>query len=214
MTDAIVLTAGGLALPDSVLVRDAVEAARHGAPAFLFNHVMRCAYFAELYRREHAPRADAETVALSAILHDLGFNDHAEGCERFELRSARMARAFLDERAVDPARAWLIWDTIALHTHDLNLHKEPEARAVQTGILIDVVGTGLERLEPAAAAAIVRFFPRLQFKACFASLLAEDAERIAVLPPFHPIVMVHHAAGKRIEIPDPAALIAAAPFDE
>ena len=214
MRQAIPQSAGGMALPQTVSVQDAVARARDGAPDFLFNHVMRCAFFAELYRRSHAREADAETVALAALLHDLGFHCDCEMAERFELRSARLARTFLEERGIDPVRTWLIWDTIALHTHDLNLHKEAEARAVQTGILVDVVGAGIEALDQGAVSAIVQAFPRLNFKRCFAGLLESDARHDVQLPPFHPTVMVRHAAGNMLDIPDAAALIAAAPFDE
>ena len=42
----------------------------------LFNHVMRCYWFAELFAKQEQAKADRELMFLSAVLHDLGFTEY------------------------------------------------------------------------------------------------------------------------------------------
>src|SRR6202451_2851543 len=65
----------GIKVPDTTLVRDAMELARGLLEPFLFNHVMRSWLFGVVLSEgsEHAP--DAELLAVAAVLHDLGLTD-------------------------------------------------------------------------------------------------------------------------------------------
>lgn len=204
----------GVQLPDSAMVEGAIERAQSESSPMLFNHVMRSALFAEMFAGMRPQAKDREVIAVSSILHDIGLTDQKHQCEeRFEVRSAHAARAFALGQGVSDARAWLIWDTVALHTHDLNLYKQDEAWAVQMGILADVVGAGADLLDVSAMERILTLFPRLGFKKGFYDLLSAEA-RSAPPPPFHPTTMIlHHDCGS-LSIPNARDLIAHAPFDD
>lgn len=207
-------TLAGVKAPDSRLARDAIGLAREASSPMLFNHVMRSYWFAALFAEAEGSRSDREIIFLSSVLHDLGLTDRAGGPARFEIEGAHAAQAFLLSRGCEPDRAWLVWDTIALHTGDVNLHKQPEARAVQAGILCDVTGFALDRIDPGAVAEVLARYPRLDFKRSFPSLLEAEARRQPHSVAFHPFTMIRHHCGEPVDIPDARAIIEAADFPE
>ena len=203
----------GTRAPDSQLARDAVALAREVSSPMLFNHVMRSYYFAEIVAQRAPGTIDREVVLLSAVLHDLGLTPHAHGPRRFEIEGADAARAFASERGLSEAKAWLVWDTIALHTYDLNLHKQPEAGLVQLGILADIAGVGVADMQRDQVDAVVAAFPRLSCKREFTKLLLDEALAKPELPAFHPTIMFRHHCVAPIEIPDARSVIEGAPFE-
>ena len=151
----------GIKAPGTELAREAEEFVRSASSAMLYNHVMRCYWFAELFARRESSNADRELMFLSATLHDLGFTEHGRGPHRFEVEGAHAARRFLKDRGVPDTRSWQVWSTIALHTWDLNLYKEDEGRLVELGILYDVRGFPDAKLDPIDVAEIVKRYPPL-----------------------------------------------------
>jgi hypothetical protein len=162
----------GIKVPDTTLVRDAMELARGLSEPFLFNHVMRSWLFGVVLSEgaEHAP--DAELLAVAAVLHDLGLTDRYTGANRFEVDGANAARVFLSDQGISALQMQLVWDAIALHTTPtLALHKEPEVVMVHSGIAVDVLGVGLDRIPQDKQRAILSEFPRLAFKTQFKGCL-------------------------------------------
>lgn len=204
----------GLSAPRTALVRRAEALARAQSSDMLFNHVMRSYWFAELFAQAEDSRADRELMFLAAILHDLGLTDHARGPHRFEVEGANAAQAFLLQQGMAVERAGRVWDTIALHTLDLNLLRQDEARLVQSGILCDVVGAGLDGLPPKAVAEVLQRYPRLGFKQGFFGLLRAEVRRKPVAHLFHPLTMVEHHCCAPVTPPDAKALIEGAGFAE
>src|ERR1700728_1214442 len=205
----------GIKVPDTVLVRDAVDLSRSLLEPFLFNHVMRSWLFGVLLSEgaEHAP--DAELLAVAATLHDLGLTERHAAENRFEVDGANAARAFLKDRGISAHQMQLVWDAIALHTTPtLALHKEPEVVMVHSGIAVDVLGVGLDRIPQDKQRAILSAFPRLafktQFKGCLCSVVRQK--------PMTTIDNILRDFGIRyvegFALPNFADLVANAPFPE
>ncbi len=152
-------------VPDSSIARQAEELARTYSSDVLFNHVMRCYWFAELFAQKEGTRVDSEMIFLSAVLHDLGLTDLAPGPHRFEIEGAGAARNFLVERGVSGDRAQKVWDNIALHTWDMNQFRGDTSRLMQLGLAYDVSGVAGAHLDPADVAEVVRRYPRLHLQA-------------------------------------------------
>lgn len=155
----------GIKVPDTVLIHDAIDLARDASEPFLFNHVMRSWLYAVLLSEgaEHAP--DPELLAVATILHDLGLTQRYTAESRFEVDGANAARAFLKGRGISTQQIQLVWDAIALHTtRSIALHKEPEVAVTHSGITMDVLGAGLDRISRDKQDAILAEFPRLAFK--------------------------------------------------
>ena len=160
----------GIAVPDTLLVSQAITYAREHAEPFLFNHVMRSWLFAAVLAEVNATAHDAEVLAVATVLHDLGLAKDFQGPLRFEVEGANAARKFVLDRGLDDDRAQLIWDGVALNsTPSLALHKQPEVALCTAGTVIDWAGQGAERLTKNQVAAIVDAFPRLEMKQKFTS---------------------------------------------
>ena len=186
MTDAVPTTQSHLrahfpSLPQSPLISLAFDYARERCPAFLFNHVARSWAFATKLAALEKVAHDAEILAVSTLLHDLGLTEHAPGPNRFEVNGASMAATFVREQGFDDRRAQLVWDSIALHgTPSISVFKEPEVALCARGIGADFGTPDNDLLGPSAIALAVAAAPRLdmkrQFTACICHMAATRPE--------------------------------------
>lgn len=143
----------------------------------LFNHVTRSWIFAATIGARRGEPFDAEIVAVTTLLHDLGFTKHGAGPHRFEVNGANVARAFVRDLGFDDRRAQLVWDGIALHvTHSISLFKETEVALSSRGIGVDFGTADYATLDPAEIAAVIDAVPRLDFKREFATCAIAMAE--------------------------------------
>src|SRR6266446_959799 len=168
----------GIKVTDTGLVRDAIELARSSLERYLFNHVMRSWLFGVLLSEGAELAPDPELLAVSAVLHDLGLTDRYQAENRFEVDGANAARAFLKDSGISTHQMQVVWDAIALHTTPtLALHKEPEVVMTHSGIALDVLGVGLERIPEDKQRAVLTEFPRLafknQFKVCLCNVVRQ-----------------------------------------
>lgn len=146
-------------------------------PPVLFNHVIRSWIFASKIGTRHADPFDAEIVAITTLLHDIGFTSHGEGPHRFEVNGANVARSFVRELGFDDRRAQLVWDGIALHvTHSISLFKETEVALSSRGIGVDFGTPDYATLDASEIAAVIAAVPRLDMKRQFAACAIHMAE--------------------------------------
>jgi hypothetical protein len=205
----------GITVTDTSLVRDAIELARSASEPYLFNHVMRSWLFGILLSEGVEPAPDPELLAVSTVLHDLGLTDRHTAEERFEVDGANAARAFLKDRGISTPQIQVVWDAIALHTtRSIALHKEPEVAMTHSGIAVDAIGVGLERIPVVKQRAILAEFPRLALKNRLRSCLCN----IVRLKPATSFDNILRDVGSRyvegFTAPNFADLIANAPFPE
>ncbi|WP_225413144.1 HD domain-containing protein [Stigmatella hybrida] len=201
-------------VPNSSIVRQAEELARSVSSDFLFNHVMRCYWFSELFAQREGVKVDSELMFLSSVLHDLGLTGHAKGPHRFEIEGAGAARTFLVQKGVSRERAQSVWDNIALHTWDINLYRDDCSRLMELGVVYDVVGLQDAKLDPADVAEVVRRYPRLNFKRAFNDVLTKELDSKQPYPHFFHICTHIEQNRAPISIPDARTLLNGAPFTE
>src|SRR5271168_2375258 len=166
----------GIKVPDTSLVRDAIDLARSSSEPYLFNHVMRSWLFGVLLSEGENLAPDPELLAVATILHDLGLTERYIGENRFEVDGAYAAQAFLKGRNISPHQMQIVWDAIALHTtRSIALHKEPEVAMTHLGVTMDVLGAGIDRISKDKQNAVLAAFPRLalknQLQACLCSIV-------------------------------------------
>lgn len=146
---------------DTPLVQAAQNFAREHLDDVAYNHVMRSWIFGVIiYQRlremEDFPAIDLEAHAVSAILHDLGWDKTGKfvsADRRFEVDGAIAARNFIEEQQKskkttdwDHHRLQLVWDAIALHTTPaIAAYKEPVVRLCSFGIGVDFQGPNSDR---------------------------------------------------------------------
>ena len=205
----------GIKVPDTALVRDAIDLSRSLLEPFLFNHVMRSWLFGILLSEAAEVTPDAELLAVAAILHDLGLTERYTAENRSEVDGANAAREFMKDRGISAQQTQVVWDAIALHTTPtLALHKEPEVVMTHSGIAVDVLGAGLDRIPREKQRAILTAFPRLAFKDQFKGCLCNVVRQ----KPMTAIDNILRDFGIRyvegITPPNFADLVAGAPFSE
>lgn len=201
-------------VPDSTLARQAEELVRSLSSDMLFNHVMRCYWFAELFAQQRRLSVDHELMFLSAVLHDLGFTKLGHGPHRFEIEGANAARKFLLENGVQNDRAWKVWDNIALHMWDINLFRDNTSQSLELGILYDVIGVADAKLNPVDVGEIVRRYPRLSFKNGFYELLSEELDSKQPYEHAHHICTCIAHSRSPVSMPNAQVILNNAPFDE
>jgi hypothetical protein len=167
----------GVSVPDTPLITRTMEYAREHSEPCLFNHVIRSWLFAEILAQLNGSVHDAEVLAVTTILHDLGLTKAFDGPLRFEVEGANAAREFARNEGIDDRRGQLIWDGVALNsTPSIALHKETEVVLATAGIGLDWGGWGYDKLTEAQVAGIVEAFPRMEMKQRFTHAVCRVVE--------------------------------------
>jgi hypothetical protein len=159
---------GGITVPDTPLITQAMDYARELSEPFLYNHAVRSWLFAVRIGQLQGIPHDAEVVGVGSLLHDLGLTKTLTGPLRFEIEGANAARVFARQQGLDERRLQLIWDTVALNsTPSIALHKEPEVALCTAGIGLDFAGAQYDQIPPEEMTSIIAAFPRLDMKRSF-----------------------------------------------
>lgn len=168
----------GVTVPDTPLISRAIQAVRDASEPYLFNHAMRSWLFAVILAERKGVPYDAEVLAVSALLHDLGLTKTFGGPLRFEVEGANAARRFAHDEGLGKHRAQLIWDSIALNsTPSICLHKETEAALCTQGVGVDWGGWGYESIAESDMTRILDAFPRLGMKHRFTHAVCGIVEK-------------------------------------
>jgi HD domain len=154
-----------LTLPDTQAVRDAYAQATTESQPWLFNHVVRSWLYGAKLTQRRGLVPDAELVAVSVLLHDLGLARGGAPDRRFEVLGADLGRAFALSHNMGERRAEAVWDSIALHTTaSIAQHKGTDVACCQSGIACDYGGLGYNELSEDNKKVILSVYPRLGMK--------------------------------------------------
>jgi hypothetical protein len=167
----------GIRIVDTKIARAADELSQSVSPRYLYNHAMRTYLFGSLIASAAELAFDEELLFLACILHDLGLTERFMGAKPFEIESAFAADTFLRKQGLQPAKAEVVWDGIAMHPLAISQYKQAEIKLLASGAAADVVGAGLDRISPAYRDQVLHAFPRLGFKSEFMATCAEVVRR-------------------------------------
>jgi len=158
-----------LAIPDSLLAKEATDILREHSTDLLFNHSIRVYLFGVEQGRERNLRFDRELLYVAAAFHDLGLiKKFSSPDERFEVDGANAARQFLSAHDVPEDEVQAVWEAIALHTTPgIPKHMRPEVALLNSGVLLDVLGVGFDKFPAEIREEIVARYPRVDFKKGF-----------------------------------------------
>ena len=208
--------AQALAVPDSLLAKEATDILRGHATELLFNHSMRVYLFAAEQGRQRKLRFDRELLYVAAAFHDLGLTKKfSSPDERFEVDGANAARQFLAAHKIPEDQVQAVWEAIALHTTPgIPKYMRPEVALLNSGVLLDVIGVGFDQFPAEIREGIVAKYPRTNFKEGF---IREYFEGFAHKPATT-YGTVNAAVYERFvpgfKIPNACDLIAASPFPD
>jgi HD superfamily phosphodiesterase len=158
-----------VAIPDSLLAKEATEILREHSTDLLFNHSVRVYLFAGEQGRQRTLRFDAELLYIAAVFHDFGLLKRFSSVDnRFEVDSANAARQFLTAHSVPEAQVQTVWQAIALHTTPgITQYMSPEIALLYSGVALDVLGKGFDQFPAESREKIVAQYPRKRFKEDF-----------------------------------------------
>ena len=165
MTEVI----AGMEIPQTAAALEATRAVRATTSRLIFDHSRRVFLFGAIHARTHGLEPDPELLYVAALYHDTGLaTPYSDEEQRFEIDGADHARKFLLDQGLPPRSADTVWTAIALHTTPrIPDRLGPEIAATARGVLTDVVGLGLEGLDPARVDEVVAAHPRGDFKTEF-----------------------------------------------
>ncbi|KAL6690907.1 metal dependent phosphohydrolase [Trichoderma pleuroticola] len=172
-----------IVFPRSSLAEAAFKYSEQHSIPLVHNHAVRSAYWSLILAKKlpHLANADLELVALSCILHDMGWAKTKEllsAHKRFEVDGANIARDFIRNNLGSLATAddWnerriqQSWYAIALHTtFSIVADAEPEVALTSLGVGADFFGPqfapgGIKNLITVEEYhAVVKLFPRAGF---------------------------------------------------
>jgi HD domain len=161
-----------LALPDSLLAKEATDILREYSTDLLLNHSTRVYLFAAEQGRQQKLRFDPELLYVAAAFHDLGLlKKFSSPDERFEVDGANAASQFLTAHNVPEEQVQTAWEAIALHTTPgVTQYMHPEVALLHSGVVLDVVGRGFDQFPSKLRDEIVAKYPRKRFKQDFSQL--------------------------------------------
>src|SRR3954451_21168479 len=151
-----------LAIPDSLLAKEATEILREHGTDLIFNHSLRVYLFAAEQGRQAKLKFDPELLYVSAAFHDLGLiKKFSSETERFEVDGANAARQFLTTYDVPEEKVQTAWEAIALHTTPgITQYMQPEVALLYSGVGLDVLGEGFDAFPADVREEIVAEYPR------------------------------------------------------
>jgi HD superfamily phosphodiesterase len=151
-----------LKIPESKLVRDAVQAVRSAEGELLFQHSMRVYYWAAFAGKRKGLSFDPDLLFVAAMFHDYGLTaGYRESRQRYEVDGADAARDFLQKREVPETEAQKVWLAISLHTtNGVSPHLDPVASLLAEAANMDLVGAGFSDFTAAQRGAVEAAHPR------------------------------------------------------
>jgi hypothetical protein len=153
---------GGVAPPDSSLAREITDYVRDTAGDLLFHHSACVYWWGALLGRKLDLAYDPELLYAAAMFHDVGITPRYHGSSmRFEVDGADAARDFLRGHGIGAPDVERVWLAVALHTTPgIPEHLHAEARLVQAGAGMDMVGRGIDDVPAHERAAVLARHPR------------------------------------------------------
>ena len=159
----------GIEVPCTAAAAEATRLVETGLSPLLFHHSRRVFLLGALHADARGLDVDLELLYLASLFHDTGLvPPYAEPAQRFEMDGADNARRFMSEHGFARGDIDLVWEAIALHTTPaVPGRMAPVIATTNLGVLTDVVGSGLDDLDPALVEEVVARHPRDGFKADF-----------------------------------------------
>jgi hypothetical protein len=167
----------GIRIKTNETISVAIQELRNTSPVVLVNHAARTFYFGALIGLANKSTFDTELLLLACLLHDLGLTETHMGPLPFEIQGAEAARKLLLSAGLNAGAVEVVWDAIAMHPLAISGFKRPEIALVAAGASADVLGVGLDKVDPSQVGLVLDAFPRLAFKRAFIRSCAHVVQR-------------------------------------
>ncbi|MEU1616530.1 HD domain-containing protein [Streptomyces sp. NPDC005722] len=171
-------TIAGVEIPETAAADQATRLVEEMTSPLIYHHSRRVFVFGAIHAHRLGLKPDPELLYLSAMFHDTGLmTPFSDAEQRFEVDGADHARTFMREHGFPAAAADTVWTAIALHTTPgIPDRMGPEIALTNLGVLTDVLGLGLDELDPARVEEVTAVHPRGDFKNQFLQAFVDGLE--------------------------------------
>ena len=167
-------------LPDTLLVKAALEQLEHTQSQSLINHSWRSYFWGVAFSQINNWQYDAEAFLVAALLHDTGLVDQSESkhCQCFTLNSAIHAEKLCQKHGHSHNKTDLITNAIAMHMNGFtDLNQQKEIIMLQKGTSCDVIGSELQSIHTDFQKRCLTQYPRKNFNRVFNELMQYEIKR-------------------------------------
>ncbi|MGN5764660.1 HD domain-containing protein [Acinetobacter calcoaceticus] len=171
-----------LVLPDSPDVQQALAQMQSCSAEALQNHCLRTWCYAIAFAKMQRLQCDAELLAVSCLLHDLGMTtqhyQHHAHCRCFAGQGAHAAKDWSIQQGWPIGRADQLFDVISLHMNPYVALKEGiEAHLLQQAASCDVIGSRGFEFSKQFRQQLQQHYPRLDFNRIMIEFTEQEAEQ-------------------------------------
>lgn len=168
-------------LPDSALIRHAVDVLDDQEDVHLAHHSWRSYYWGAAFAQIKDQEFDAETLLCAALYHDIGLIKPGDlhpphHCHCFTYTSAD----YFDKQAqifnYDEVKKNIVKDAICMHMNGfLDKSQGAEVQLLQLGTACDVIGQHYTQLPQSYRYTVHSHYPRDGFTEVFSNLMVEQS---------------------------------------
>lgn len=164
--------------PDSMVAREAAQAAQDLLSPALLNHSHRAYAWGATIAALQDIAYDPELLYVASMLHDTGLPSPVPHVD-FTVRSAQIAREFAARHGLPEDAREVIANAIAAHhTPGVTIDHGAEAFLLSAGAGVDVFGVRSNEVPDAIRRSVIHEFPRLGFKREFSGLWRAEAKQV------------------------------------
>jgi len=170
-----------IALPDTLIVKEALELLHRTTPDWLCSHTLRTWSWAMIFAQIDGLKPDHEVLTMSCLLHDLALTPtdsqaEATGCACFAIEGGHLAARFLASRCWEETRIKFVEEAICLHMNPLVTVREGvEAHLLHEAAALDVVGARRSELPARTLEVVLERHPRADFNQQMATAMGQQA---------------------------------------
>ena len=155
-------------LPDSSLIQNTLAYIQEEHQLPLQNHCLRSFVIGEIFGQHEKLAYDKEILAMAALLHDLGLEEHHCALHKhidcFAIEGALEAGKFLETQAgITSEKIQIVQDAIAYHLNIDIPEPAKEAYLLNKGTATDTIGLYLPDLSKDTVRELMGIFPRHNF---------------------------------------------------
>lgn len=185
LDDTRALDYNEIVVPDTALVKSAIEALEDCASDALVQHSWRTYMWGAAFGTLGEIAHDPELLLVGSLLHDLGATPKFHGthphqggqpCHCFTLDSAYAAMHWAESHGMPEVRRRQLGEMITLHMNGhVTLDDGAEALLLQQGAACDVIGARYHEIDPRYASRVLAEHPRNGFNREFIAFLKQEA---------------------------------------
>jgi hypothetical protein len=166
--------------PDSTYTRGAIKLAEEAYGTDLFNHCLRCWYFADLFGQLEHQHYDSELLYIACLLHDLALTaahrPTVKDAPCFAIHGGHLAAHILHSWGVSDQAAATADQAIAAHMNiSVPTDQGREAHLLHAAAHLDVAGAQAQKIPRSLIAEVNQRLPRGEFKTTFAAAMRREA---------------------------------------